>query len=170
MCYDWTMRRQPKLDGSPLSLSKMEEKNPSWKGNSVGYTALHNWIKSRLPKPVSCSNCGKKKAIDLANISQKYKRDLFDWEWLCRSCHMIKDGRMAILRVSHPKRKGKTIICVICGQKKYRSPSQFNTWGGKYCSNSCSGIGGWPKQSEKIKLGRRLQVDQDRLKKLKSGS
>ena len=31
---------------------------------------------------------------DLANISQEYRRDVDDFEWLCRSCHMKKDGRI----------------------------------------------------------------------------
>ncbi len=40
--------------------------------------------------------------LDLSNKSGKYKRDLIDWEWLCRRCHMIKDGRLDKL---HKKRK-----------------------------------------------------------------
>lgn len=77
--------------------TKLGELNPMWKGDKVLYGALHLWIKSRLKKPKKCSNCNKiSKNIDLANISQKYKRDLKDWEWLCRRCHMISDGRMKI--------------------------------------------------------------------------
>lgn len=30
----------------------------------------------------------------MANISGKYKTDLSDWEYLCRRCHMKKDGRL----------------------------------------------------------------------------
>lgn len=71
-----------------------KEKNPQWKGNKVGRSALHAWIKHRLKKPIRCSNCSQIGPVDLANISQEYKRDLTDWEWLCRKCHMKKDGRM----------------------------------------------------------------------------
>lgn len=69
-------------------------KNGQWKGNKVGYYALHEYVKYHLPKPDLCNLCKKVKKLDLANISQEYKRDLSDWEWLCRICHMMKDGRM----------------------------------------------------------------------------
>jgi len=72
----------------------LAENNGMWAGDNVGYGALHSWVKKRLPKPELCTKCKIKKAHDLANISQKYKRDLDDWEWLCRSCHMAKDGRL----------------------------------------------------------------------------
>lgn len=73
---------------------KLEEKNPMWKGIDVGYNGIHHWVKSRLKKPTKCLICKKVKKLDLANISQSYKRDLTDWEWLCRRCHMLKDGRL----------------------------------------------------------------------------
>lgn len=73
--------------------------NGNWKGKSVGYAGIHCWIKRRIKKPKLCTKCKKRKAHDIANISQKYKRDLKDWEWLCRRCHMVKDGRMSNLKV-----------------------------------------------------------------------
>lgn len=77
-----------------LSRQRMEDGNPMWKGDNVSYGALHDWVKWRLEKPDLCVRCETEKAFDLANISQQYKRDLSDWEWLCRKCHMEKDGRM----------------------------------------------------------------------------
>lgn len=77
-----------------LSNSKLGIKNPKWKGDSVGLEALHIWVTKRFPKTEKCQMCKKVKPYDLANISQKYKRDTSDWEWLCRKCHMIKDGRL----------------------------------------------------------------------------
>lgn len=74
------------------------DKNPMWKGKEVGYAALHIWIHLRLPKTKLCQACHKVPPHDLANISQEYKRDITDWEWLCRACHMKKDGRMKKLR------------------------------------------------------------------------
>ena len=71
------------------------EKHPQWKGDNVGYASLHEWIKNRKPKPKYCEECGKETNwLDLANISQEYKRKLNDWEYICRRCHMIKDGRL----------------------------------------------------------------------------
>lgn len=69
------------------------EKNPSWKSREVGYGALHGWVKRRLIKPKNCATCNKEISLDLANISQKYKREVADWVWLCRRCHMQQDGR-----------------------------------------------------------------------------
>lgn len=74
----------------------LAENNSNWKGDDVRYSALHSWIKSRLKKPKLCQNCGEGIAFDLANKSNKYLRDLSDWWWLCRKCHMIIDGRMNV--------------------------------------------------------------------------
>ena len=94
-----------------LSKARQEKSNPNWKGNKVGYSGLHAWVKRRKPKPKRCEKCQKKKPLDLANISQEYKRDLNDWEWLCRSCHTLKDRRNPVC--SNCKRK---LICPSCGK------------------------------------------------------
>lgn len=74
--------------------AKLGNKNPMWKGDNVGYSALHDYIKFHFPKTDLCQCCNLSPAYDLANISGKYKRDFSDWEWLCRRCHMSKDGRL----------------------------------------------------------------------------
>ena len=76
--------------------NKNEKGNINWKGDNVGYNSLHEWIRNRKQKPEFCEYCAKKQPTDLANISQKYKRDVNDFEWLCRKCHMKKDGRLEI--------------------------------------------------------------------------
>jgi rubredoxin len=91
-----------------MRISKLAEKNPNWVGDNVSYSALHTFIKLRLPKPNKCPQCGRKKKIDLSNKSNKYKRALDDWEWLCRSCHMKKDGRML-------RRKPNGSFCKLTG-------------------------------------------------------
>lgn len=70
------------------------EKNKQWKGDSVGYASLHQWVKYHKPQKELCERCGINKPHDLANISGEYKRDLNDFEWLCRKCHMEEDGRL----------------------------------------------------------------------------
>lgn len=87
-------KRLTKEDKLKKSISKLGDKNPMWKGDKAGIDAIHIWIRKRLPKPNKCQECKKVPPRDLANISQKYKRILSDWEWLCRKCHMIKDGRL----------------------------------------------------------------------------
>jgi len=84
------------------STAKLDHLNPMWKGKDAGLDAVHIWVLRRKPKPKLCECCKKKKPIDLANISQKYKRDVKDFEWLCRRCHMKKDGRLKkFTRIRH---------------------------------------------------------------------
>ena len=73
-------------------------KGMRWKGDSVGRIALHEWVTSRKTKPTHCENCETSPPFDLATIDNRYTRDLDDWEWLCRSCHMNKDGRIKNLK------------------------------------------------------------------------
>lgn len=70
-----------------------EEKSWAWKGDSVGRSALHNWVERHKGKPRKCEHCGttEAKQYDWANISQKYKRELDDFKRLCRSCHAKYD-------------------------------------------------------------------------------
>jgi len=81
-----------------LRLSKLNNKNPMWRGDNVSYITLHHWVTRHKPKPLLCSKCKKIPPYDLANISGEYKRDINDFKWLCRSCHMREDGRMNNLK------------------------------------------------------------------------
>lgn len=68
------------------------KKHPKWKGNNVGYIALHDWVKRKLGRPCECVYCGEReKQLDWANIDHKYKRQLEDYISLCRSCHRKYD-------------------------------------------------------------------------------
>ena len=94
-----------------MSMLKLGEKNPYWKGDKVTYVALHLWVKTRLPKPEKCQDCNIKPPLDLANITGIYNRELKNWKYLCRRCHMLSDGRMANLhlpsdRLSEAVKKG----------------------------------------------------------------
>lgn len=70
------------------------KEHPAWKGDKVGYHALHTWITRRLGSPSKCERCGTTtaKRFQWANISHKYKRDLGDWMRLCPSCHIRYDN------------------------------------------------------------------------------
>jgi NUMOD3 motif len=90
---------------SEEAIRKMSgERHHNWKGNDVRYNALHDYIKSHLPKPELCQDCGLIPPYDCANISGKYLRDLSDWQWLCRRCHMKSDGRMKNLKQYQQKK------------------------------------------------------------------
>lgn len=87
-------RKHSKETKERMSENRKENKNPNWKGDKVEYGSLHNWIRRHKSKPEFCEECKINKPYDLANISGKYKRDINDFEWLCRKCHMKKDGRL----------------------------------------------------------------------------
>jgi hypothetical protein len=67
--------------------------NGMWKGDNVSYGSLHDYVKYHLPRAKLCQRCNQVPPYDLANISGEYKRDVEDWHWLCRRCHMISDDR-----------------------------------------------------------------------------
>lgn len=77
---------------------KKEEESKNWKGDSVGKSALHDWVIKHLGKPRKCEHCQstESKLYDWANVSQTYKRDLKDWIRLCRACHAKYDYKFRI--------------------------------------------------------------------------
>ena len=81
-----------------LSLARLGEKCPTWKGDYVGINALHGWVRSRLSRPELCEICNIKPSYDLANITGIYNRDFENWKYLCRSCHIRSDGRINNLK------------------------------------------------------------------------
>jgi len=95
--HSWKFRKEEMLS----------EKNPMWKDKRVGYNALHGWIKRHKPKSLFCEKCRKTKKLDISNVSGKYKRDISDFRWLCRRCHMIDDGRYekAINNIKNAKKQ-----------------------------------------------------------------
>lgn len=63
----------------------------TFKGNDVGYDALHDWVRRHAGKPTQCQHCGTKLKVQWANKSWEYKRDLSDWLQLCYRCHRKYD-------------------------------------------------------------------------------
>lgn len=65
----------------------------NWKGDSVGYSALHDWVERVKGKPSICVHCGSrdKRVYHWANKSGKYMRRINDWIRLCVSCHRNYD-------------------------------------------------------------------------------
>lgn len=71
--------------------SIMGEKNSAWKGNKVSLNSLHLWLRFHYPKPLLCERCGQGPPYDLANISGEYTRNIEDYQWMCRKCHVNFD-------------------------------------------------------------------------------
>jgi hypothetical protein len=113
-------------------MQKVGKHNPMWKGPKVGYKSLHEYMRVHYIKPELCECCHLKPSLDLANKGT-YDRNIQNWEWLCRRCHMVKDGRMNNLwkgivdrkkwkppipkrGASNPNWKGGKPKCKTCGE------------------------------------------------------
>jgi hypothetical protein len=134
MKYSWEA-----LKNNNKSIVKRGNKNPNWKGDKVGYVALHNWVKRRIGITKICKSCGcNNKRLDLANISGNYLRDLNDWVWLCKPCHAVLDRFDNRIKGSNnPQWKGGVSFvvekeCLIC-RKKILVKKWVST-----CSRSCA--------------------------------
>lgn len=70
------------------------DKHPLWKGDKVGYHALHRWVDLHKGKPSKCEHCGTTtaKKFEWANIDGQYNRSLDDFIRLCTSCHRKYDN------------------------------------------------------------------------------
>lgn len=106
------------------------------KGENVGLNALHKWLKKRIVKLEKCYSCSETKTLDLANIShtynpETYTKDIENWLWLCRSCHMKTDGRSA--RLFSASQKAEIKDCLNCGKSFY---STFIIQ--KHCQKKCA--------------------------------
>ena len=78
------------------SRDRLGEKHGQWKGDKVGYEALHAWVRRRFGKPDHCEDCGATEVrFEWANKSRTYKRDRLDWMMLCISCHRKHDAQFA---------------------------------------------------------------------------
>lgn len=69
------------------------ENSSVWKGNKVGYYALHMWVYREKGRPKKCEFCGSGNNLAWANKSQLYKREIDDWIRLCRKCHYKYDNQ-----------------------------------------------------------------------------
>lgn len=119
-----------------LSESKKGSRNPQWQPTNPSSVAVHLWIRRNYKKPDKCEYCRESKRLDLANVSPTYNpdtytRDIKNWHWLCRRCHMQEDGRLEIMLGRTLKQKE----CPYC-HVMFKPP-----WIGTiYCSRVCFGL------------------------------
>lgn len=91
-------KKRSKESRERYRLSKLGKNNPMWKDDNIkSMTALHAWVRSRLQEPSLCDMCHNIPPYDLANTTGKYTRDLSNWAYYCRKCHMISDGRLGFM-------------------------------------------------------------------------
>lgn len=75
--------------------AKSGDELPNWLEKKVSYKTLHTWVTRKLGKPSLCQTCGATEGVfEWSNISREYKRDLSDWQRLCKSCHNKYDKRL----------------------------------------------------------------------------
>ena len=99
------MKKQNKGEGSA-----------NWKGNNVGYMALHTWIRKKLGLANNCQNPNchyprkdrrgylmeKPKKFEWANVDHQYQRKAEDFISLCTSCHRMFDlGIIKLLQMEN---------------------------------------------------------------------
>jgi len=74
--------------------TRVGEDNPVWRGDNVGYRAIHTWVANHKTKIGICSDCGKEKKTHWSNIDHTYRRDLDDYTELCVKCHRRYDSEL----------------------------------------------------------------------------
>jgi len=92
----WKGKRFSKEHKENLSINHADfndDKSPNWKGDSVGFHTIHQWVSKHKGKPNKCDVCGREtlKYYDWANKDHKYRRVLDDYIRMCRSCHRKHD-------------------------------------------------------------------------------
>lgn len=85
-------RRHSEERNKKIAESVKEERSGLWKGDDIGYHGLHKWVKSRLPKTTLCEICRLIPPRELANLTGIYSRELRNWGWMCRKCHVKYDN------------------------------------------------------------------------------
>lgn len=83
-------KKQSEESKKRISNTMKGHKN-AWKGENVGYGALHDWINKYKQKTGICTICNKYKKTEWSNIDHSYKRNLNDFWELCHECHMSYD-------------------------------------------------------------------------------
>lgn len=80
------------LQKEMTSMRLAGKKNHRWSGNDVKYRAAHEWLTKHKPRPALCEGCRARPPCDLSyNKGKGWSRNIDDYIWLCRSCHMQKD-------------------------------------------------------------------------------
>jgi hypothetical protein len=67
----------------------VKENSPHWKGDFVGLSQVHKFVRNNKPRPKCCEICSLEKTrLVVHNPTQTYKRKIEDYQWICYSCHL----------------------------------------------------------------------------------
>ncbi len=77
-------------------LKTTDEKHPQWRGDEVGYYALHSWVRRKIGVPALCSRQDEtcKGMFEWCNLDGEYTRNLDTWGSMCRSHHRTYDNAL----------------------------------------------------------------------------
>lgn len=72
-----------------IRLANTGKNSHAWKGENAGNRAIHQWVERQKGKAKEhiCVICKKEQACQWSNKNHKYKRNLDDWQTVCRKCH-----------------------------------------------------------------------------------
>lgn len=81
-----------KCHGKEMAQARKNDGNPAWKGDKVGYSGIHIWLRNNFGYLEKCERCGSTKFVEWAlRNGKKYERKRENFISLCRSCHMKMD-------------------------------------------------------------------------------
>ena len=108
-----TAETRKRISETLRAMQRTGARTHNWKGDAVGYGALHAWVARHKKKTGVCSDCGNEvgttrgTGTEWANVSGRYLRDLEDFVELCIPCHRTRDRAALDERAaSHPRSAG----------------------------------------------------------------
>ena len=107
-----TAETRKRISETLRAMQRTGARTYNWKGDDVGYSALHAWVARYKEKTGVCTDCGnevgttRRTGTEWANVSGRYLRDLDDFVELCIPCHRARDSRKTqSVRALHPVSK-----------------------------------------------------------------
>ena len=80
--------REKLLKQSSDRMNKKQKENREYYNQ---YQNIHAWVRRNKPKPKICCICNERRKLELANISGFYNKDIKDFLWVCKKCHILFD-------------------------------------------------------------------------------
>lgn len=107
-----------------------------WKGDSVGYSQKHRWLRNTFGKADKCEN-REKQVLDFIcegkllffhwakKKEHEYTRNREDYYKLCKSCHFRYDRAKPIRYCECGKVVHSSLLCAYHYQVKYRKDNKY---------------------------------------------
>lgn len=69
-----------------------------WRGENASISRKHTWIRENKIKPEKCPKCRNDKKLELSfdHSLGEATRNINDYQYLCKKCHMKRDKRFGI--------------------------------------------------------------------------